>query len=301
MPWISVSLECDAGSVEPFSDALIDAGAIAIDVSDLAAGTAEERPLLGGQGGPADLGWSRALVRALFPHDADVPSLVTLACGAAGIDAGAVYRLDSVDDQDWVRITQAQFVPQQVCERLWIVPTWHAAPDPHAISIVLDPGLAFGTGAHPTTRLCLRWLDARIQGGESVIDFGCGSGILAIAALKLGAATACGVDIDEGALLAAGRNAVQNQVSVRFVDAAEKLKEPADIVVANILANPLRVLAPLLAGLTREGGHIALSGVLADQAVEVCDAYRPWFDMNATEIEEGWVLLVGLKKQSPCM
>lgn len=161
---------------------------------------------------------------------------------------------------------------------------------------MLDPGLAFGTGTHPTTRLCLRWLDAHIRGGESVVDFGCGSGILAIAALKLGAAAACGVDVDERALLAARNNAVQNQVHVRFLDAAEKIGEPAQIVVANILANPLRVLAPLLAGLTEKRGRVVLAGILTGQAAEVRETYRSWFEMDMTESEDGWVLLSGLKK-----
>jgi ribosomal protein L11 methyltransferase len=295
MPWISVSLEANAEQVEPFSDALIDAGALAVDVSDAAAGTAQEQPVFGEPRPPMEGGWKRVLLTALFPPDTDVPSLLKLACHAAGMETTVSYRTAPVDDQDWVRVTQAQFAPQRICEGLWIVPSWHVAPEPKAINIVLDPGLAFGTGTHPTTRLCLRWLAAHIRGGESVIDFGCGSGILAIAALKLGAATVCGVDVDERALLAAQNNAMQNQVNAQFFDASDRLGAPAQIVVANILANPLRVLAPLLAGLTEKRGRVVLAGILEDQAVEVGDAYRSWFEMDTAESEDGWVLLSGLK------
>ena len=179
---------------------------------------------------------------------------------------------------------------------LWIVPSWHRAPDPAAINIVLDPGLAFGTGTHPTTRQCLRWLERNLSGGESVVDYGCGSGVLAIAALKLGAAQATGVDIDEQALLAARHNAMQNRADVSFHGAAETVADPAHIVVANILAHPLIVLAPVLARLTRARGRIALAGVLASQAGEVCTAYRPWFDIAAEDEEEEWALLAGMRR-----
>jgi ribosomal protein L11 methyltransferase len=169
-------------------------------------------------------------------------------------------------------------------------------PDPQALNIVLDPGLAFGTGTHPTTRLCLEWLDERIRGGETVIDFGCGSGILAIAALKLGAAEACGVDIDPDAVAAARRNAEQNAVDARFVSAAEGAGGPADVVVSNILAQPLRVLAPLLAKLTVRGGRLALSGILAEQAAEVQETYRAWYDFEPCREADGWILLSAVRR-----
>lgn len=296
MPWLSVSVEADPGCSERLSDALLEAGASAVDVSDAAAGTAQETPVFGEPGSAAVRGWERSRVNALFPEHADLPPVLAGAFAAAGIAADTPYRVERVDDQDWVRVTQDQFTPQQITPRLWIVPSWHAAPDPQAINIVLDPGLAFGTGTHPTTRLCLRWLESRVRGGESVLDFGCGSGILAIAALKLGAARACGIDIDEQALLAARHNAMQNQVSAVFLDAAEKLAQPAQIVVANILANPLRVLAPLLARLTAQQGRVVLSGVLETQADEVREAYRPWFVMDQAEHEDGWVMLSGMRK-----
>jgi ribosomal protein L11 methyltransferase len=205
--------------------------------------------------------------------------------------------VQSVADRDWVRETQAQFAPIRVSPRLWIVPSWHAAPDPAALNIVLDPGLAFGTGGHPTTRLCLNWLERAIGGGESVIDYGCGSGILAIAAMKLGAGSAVGIDIDAQALLAARGNAIQNRVEVEFRGAAARACPPADIVVANILARPLIVLAPLLAGLTAPGGRLALAGLLAAQAQDVHAAYDEWFDLGREGEEEGWVVLAGTRKE----
>ncbi len=295
MPWLSVSFEADADRVETLTDALLEAGALAADVSDAAAGTPQEQPIFGEPGAAAGRRWPRSLVTALFPADVELPAVLDRAFQVAGIAVTTPYRVDRVDDQDWVRVTQSQFTPQQISERLWIVPSWHAAPNPQAINIVLDPGLAFGTGTHPTTRLCLRWLDRHIRGGESVIDFGCGSGILAIAALKLGAANAYGVDVDQQALLAARHNAMQNQVNAGFFDAADRLGRPAQIVVANILANPLRVLAPLLAGLTEPHGQVVLSGILEEQADEVREAYRPWFAMDTTDREGGWVLLSGVK------
>jgi ribosomal protein L11 methyltransferase len=297
--WLSVSFVTAADHVEAFADALTEAGAMAVDISDAAAGTAMEKPAFGEPGSAVERPWERGLVTALFPADTNLPAAMEQAFSAAGLAQDAPYRVERVDDKDWVRATQSQFVPQQISERLWVVPSWHAAPDPDAVNIVLDPGLAFGTGAHPTTRLCLRWMAANLRGAESVIDFGCGSGILAIAALKLGSAVAYGIDVDEQALLAARSNAVQNQVAIQFHDGADKIEVPAQIVIANILANPLRVLAPLLARLTQPCGRVVLSGILAAQAVEVNAAYLPWFEMDTTEHDDGWVLLSGLRKRDP--
>jgi ribosomal protein L11 methyltransferase len=214
----------------------------------------------------------------------------------AGVPVVTAYEVTRLEDEDWVRRTQSQFVPQHVTPRLWVVPTWHEPPEPRAINIVLDPGLAFGTGTHPTTRVCLQWLDEIVRGGESVIDFGCGSGILAIAAVKLGAKDASGVDIDPQAVEAAQRNARQNAVEATFVSAAEGLRGPAQIVVANILAKPLIVLAPLLASLTKAGGRLALSGILVEQADEVRHAYAAWYDFEPPRDEAGWVLLSGIRR-----
>jgi ribosomal protein L11 methyltransferase len=292
MAWLSVIFEIPAACVDAVADALLDAGALAVDVADADAGTDAERALFAEPGAPPPGGWRSNRVTALFDAGVDLAA----ALRAAGLPQTMPLHVERVDDRDWVRATREQFTPQRVSPRLWIVPSWHAPPDPRAANVVLDPGLAFGTGTHPTTRLCLRWLAAHLRGGETVVDYGCGSGILAIAALKLGAAAAWGVDIDAQALLAARRNAVQNQVDAHFVAAADRVGRAADIVVANILAHPLIVLAPLLAGLTVHAGRVLLSGILAEQADEVRAAYRSWFDMDITEHDEGWVLLGGRRR-----
>lgn len=296
MPWLSATLIVDARCVETLSDALIERGALSVDVSDAAAGTPRERPLFAEPGSAPALNWTVNRLVALFAHDADIASLVPEALAQASLPPTTPYGIDRVDDKDWVRLTQAQFTPQQITPRLWVVPTWHEVVDAAAINIRLDPGLAFGTGTHPTTRLCLRWLDARLKPGTSVIDYGCGSGILAIAAVKLGAARAQGIDIDEQAVLAARNNALQNQAEVSFFAAADELHAQAEVVMANILANPLAVLAPLLAQLTAAGGTVVLSGILAEQAADVREAYRAWFDMHTTEREGEWVLLAGTRR-----
>ena len=295
MAWLAVSFTVDAAGVEGLSDVLLKCGAISVDVTDAAAGTADEHALFGEPGEPAVGEWAASRVSALFKEGQNIASVIA-ALHAAGLDSAVAVDVKQVADQDWVRATQNQFQPVRVSSRLWVVPTWHAAPDPAAINLVIDPGLAFGTGTHATTRLCMKWLDTNLRGGESVLDYGCGSGILGIAALKLGAARATGVDIDPLALLAARDNAMQNQVHMAFVAAEGDAPEPADIVLANILANPLTLLAPLLARLTRRGGHILLSGVLEHQAREVEDAYRAAFDLAPLEHDDGWVLISGSKR-----
>jgi ribosomal protein L11 methyltransferase len=195
-----------------------------------------------------------------------------------------------------VRLTQSQFDPIAISPRLWIVPTWHKAPDESAINIKLDPGLAFGTGSHPTTRLCLRWLDAHIRGGETVLDYGCGSGILAIAAAKFGAGKAWGVDIDPQAVESARYNAEQNDVVAEFYLPDTIPNEQADIVVANILTNPLKAMAPMLADRVKHGGRLVMSGILESQARDVESVYRPWFDFEPAACDEGWTRLDGVKR-----
>jgi ribosomal protein L11 methyltransferase len=295
MPWLSASFVVETASVDEVSDALMELGALSVEVSDADAGTEWERPIFDEPDGARAGEWVRGRMSALFAIDADVPALMRDAFGEAGVPPTTAYEVTRIEDEDWVRRTQAQFTPQHVTDRLWVVPTWHEAPDPDALNIVLDPGLAFGTGTHPTTRLCLRWLDAKLRGGESVVDFGCGSGILAIAALKLGAARASGVDIDPQAVSAANRNAEQNGVIATFVTAAEHL-QPVQVVVANILAKPLIVLAPLIADLTLPGGALALSGILLEQADEVRDAYGAWYDFEPAQDEAGWVLLSAVRR-----
>lgn len=297
MAWLSISFEVAAADVEAVSAALLEAGAASVDVADADAGSPAEQPIFAGSGNGTPHPWRRSLVSALVAEGTDATAFVSASCARAGIPPPR-YRARPVAEQDWVRASRDQFAPIRVSPRLWIVPSWHEAPDPDAVNILLDPGLAFGTGDHPSTRLALRWLERTIRGGESVLDYGCGSGILAIAAMKLGAGRADGVDIDEQALLAARRNAMHNRVQAHFHSAAGALRQPAQIVVANILAHPLIVLAPLLARLTERHGRLALAGLLAEQAGEVRAAYESWFDFDAPELDEGWALLSATRRPS---
>jgi ribosomal protein L11 methyltransferase len=231
---------------------------------------------------------------ALCEVQAEPEQLLLRACNLAGI-AVPVHELRSVPDEDWVARSREQFGPIRVSATLWIVPTWRSPPEPDAINLVLDPGLAFGTGSHPTTRLCLQWLERSIAGGETVLDYGCGSGILAIAALKLGARRAVGVDIDPDAVATARANARRNDVAGEFLEDCAPLTFTADLVIANILANPLKLLAPILASRCRHGGQIALSGILPDQVRDVESCYSPWIAFVPPAETEGWVCLSGVK------
>lgn len=297
MPWLCAILHVAEPAVEDLSDALLAAGALAVDVQDAAAGTSAERPIFAEPGEALATGWQTNRVSALFAIDADLHLLIPEALAEAGIAPASEFHVERVEDADWVRLTQSQFQPLQITQRLWVVPSWHELPDPAAVNIVLDPGVAFGTGAHPTTRLCLRWLDEVVTPDADVLDYGCGSGILAIAAMKLGARSARGIDIDPQAVLAAKDNAGRNRVKADFAAATDDLPvDPAQIVVANILANPLTVLAPLLAQLTLPGGRIALSGILIEQTQSVLNAYAENFEMHSTDHDDGWVLLTGFRR-----
>jgi ribosomal protein L11 methyltransferase len=296
MAWLSVSFEMAAADVEAMADALLEAGAASVDVADAGAGSTAEQAIYAEAGADSVLPWRRSRVSALFDEKADIAALLAGVCARAGVSLPR-HTVQPVAERDWVQATQDQFTPIRISPRLWIVPSWHAVPDPRAVNIRLDPGIAFGSGSHPSTRLCLLWLERVIRGGETVLDYGCGSGVLAVAAMKLGAASAVGVDIDEQALLAARRNAMHNQVQATFHNAAEVVRRPARIVVANILAHPLVVLAPLLARLTAPRGRLALAGLLAQQADEVRSAYEPWFDFGVPEEEEGWALLSGARRE----
>jgi ribosomal protein L11 methyltransferase len=296
MAYQALALTVAAAAVEPLSDALVEAGALAVDVADADAGTPLESPLFAEPGEDPARAWPRARLQALFAADADVAAVLAAACAAAGLPVPAAPAVTPVAEQDWVRLTQSQFTPLRITGRLWVVPSWCEPPEPSAINLLIDPGLAFGTGSHATTRLCLGWLDATLRGGERVIDYGCGSGILAIAALKLGASSATGVDIDPQALLAARDNAAHNSVAAEFLPAQGARLEPADVLVANILTNPLKLLAPMLAQLVRPGGRLALSGVLAQQAEEVAGVYSRFFALEPPRQDEDWVLIAGVRR-----
>lgn len=294
--WLSVSLPTDEEHANPLSEALMEQGALAVSIEDADAGTEAETPQFGEPGSPAAPLWQNSRVIALFEPAEDLLQRIAAAALIGGVSDLSAIRIEEVAEQDWVRLTQAQFEPIRITDALWIVPSWHAAPNPEATNLVLDPGLAFGTGSHPTTRLCLEWLCANIRGGENVLDYGCGSGILGIAAARLGADPVMGVDIDDNALIAARDNANNNQVSMALRHTREALDETFDVVVANILTNPLCVLAPLLAARVAPGGHIVLSGVLASQADEVIAAYAPYLSLHVGATHDGWVRLEGMRK-----
>ena len=274
MPWASITLELDPLQAEALSEALLESGAESVALD------------------PAE-----ALMRvtALAGAGADPAALVARAAGAAGLPSPP-FAVTRLQDEDWVRRSQSQFGPIQIADRLWIVPSWHTPPDPGAIVVRLDPGLAFGTGSHASTRLALKYLAQNVRKADRVLDYGCGSGILAIVAAKLGAGEVAAVDVDPQALETTAANASHNGVGLR-VAAPESL--PAgkfDLVLANILAGPLITLEPLLAARTRKGGRIVLSGILESQAAEVAAAYARDFDAGVIAREEGWALVGGERK-----
>lgn len=297
MAWLTLIADTDAQHAEALSEALLERGALSVDLLDADADTPDEQAIFGEPGEPPPGVWQHNRISALFDNDRDVSAILQAATAAIGLIHLPVHHIETLADSDWVRLTQSQFEPIPISPRLWIVPTWHTPSDPAAINIVLDPGLAFGTGSHPTTRLCLRWLDNNLTDGVSVLDYGCGSGILAIAALKLGASSAVGVDVDKQAVMASRDNALANQVAhAEFYLPDNDPRGSYDLVVANILTNPLRMLAPLLAGATKQGGQIVLSGILQEQADDVMAIYRQWFDLNTPVFEEGWSCLSGRKR-----
>ena len=290
----TLSFDAAADAAERWADALLNAGALSVDVADPHAGTPGETPLYAEPGGSGTALWPVSRLTALF--DAAVDAETALAKAAASLDESVpAHRRAAIADADWVRETQAQFVPIRVTDRLWIVPSWREPVDTGAINIVLDPGLAFGTGSHPTTLLCLRWLAANVERGASVLDYGCGSGILAIAAAKLGAGPVTGVDVDPQAIAASRANADANGVAAEFCSPDRLAVAPVDIVVANILANPLELIAPLLAGRVRADGRIVLSGILEPQADRVAAAYARWFNIAPWGSADGWTALVGVR------
>lgn len=297
MPWVNARIIADAQQAEALGDALMDAGALSVTVEDADAGTPAETPQYGEPGMETHTVWERSVLSALF--DADQPVRDIVAACAAELHVDAELTIEDVPETDWVRATQAQFDPIPIGGPLWIVPSWHTPPDTsaEAINLVLDPGLAFGTGSHPTTRMCLQWL-VRERPEGSVLDYGCGSGILAIAAAKLGAAEVVGVDIDPQAVRSAHDNAAANHVMAAFFDASNQLPAPYDVqrydvVLANILANPLRILAPALTARLKPGASLVLAGLLAEQAEELIGIYSPWLQLHVADTQEGWSLLVG--------
>ncbi|MGO1499728.1 MAG: 50S ribosomal protein L11 methyltransferase [Marinobacter sp.] len=293
MPWIQLQIPADPDTADQLEDLLMEIGADAVSMEDAA-----DQPLYEPDPGTTPL-WSQTTVTGLFQSDRDIDQLCSDVRNAwhqqtqqdlADID------VTLVEDKDWERAWMDDFHPLQFGERLWIVPSWADAPDPGAANLMLDPGLAFGTGTHPTTALCLEWLDGKDVTSKQVTDYGCGSGILGLAALLLGADHVVGVDTDPQALEASRENARRNDVDETKLDVYLPKDEPdtkADVMLANILAQPLIGLAPHLAALTKKGGDLVLSGILSNQAREVMEAYEPWFIMDEPAQREEWIRLTG--------
>lgn len=299
MSYRELVVELAREHAEALSDALIELGALSVSVEDADADTPDEQPLFGEPGlTPERTAWQRSRVIALLTETADPAVLLAAAANEIGLDAAPAFSVREVEEQDWVRVTQSQFDPIPIGERIWVVPSWHDAPDPDALVLELDPGLAFGTGSHPTTRLCMEWLEQTVQAGQSVLDYGCGSGILAILAKKCGAGDVTGIDIDPQAVESARHNSARNRADVAYGLPDDCPAGEFDIVVANILSNPLKLMASMLASKVKPGGRIALSGVLARQADEVASVYARYVDISVWREHEGWVCLAGTRRES---
>ncbi|WP_421266143.1 50S ribosomal protein L11 methyltransferase [Aeromonas veronii] len=290
MPWIQIRINATAKTADKVSNMLLGRGAQAVTFMD-----AKDVPVYEPMPGETPL-WGETEVMGLFDAETDPAPTIAFFQQIFGENVG--YKVEQLEDKDWVREWMDHFHPMQFGERLWICPSWRDVPNPDAVNVMLDPGLAFGTGTHPTTALCLQWLDGLDLTGKTVVDFGCGSGILGIAALKLGAARVIGIDIDPQAIQAsrdnAARNGVADQIEL-YLPADQPQDVEADVVVANILAGPLRELAPLIAGHGKPCSLMALSGVLESQAPELETIYGQWFEMDPTAVKEEWCRLSGRK------
>lgn len=290
MPWIQLKINATDKNAETLGDVLSDSGAVSVTFID-----AKDNPVFEPMPGETLL-WGETDIVALYEGETDMVQVMAYLNDQFGNDFR--YKLEPLEDKDWVREWMDQFHPMQFGKRLWICPSWREAPDPDAVNVMLDPGLAFGTGTHPTTALCLQWLDGQDLTGKTVVDFGCGSGILAIAALKLGAKRVVGVDIDPQAIQASKENAKRNGVEDKielYLPQDQPQDLVGDVLVANILAGPLEELAPLMQGLVKRGGPLALSGLLPSQAEKLREVYGQWFDMDPATEQDEWIRLNGIK------
>ncbi|MEZ5607833.1 MAG: 50S ribosomal protein L11 methyltransferase [Burkholderiaceae bacterium] len=288
-------LICPESAVEPISDALEALDALSVSAEDADADTQAEHALFGEPGLPPPApGWTRTTVVALFTQEAAAREAGVLLAAQDFFAGSQVQSVAPVPEQDWVRLTQSQFDPVAITPEFWIVPSWHQVPAAATRVIRLDPGLAFGTGTHPTTRMCLRWIAERPLAGQRVLDYGCGSGILAIGAALHGASTVDAVDIDPAAVQSTQANAAANGVQLNS-GLPEAAHGVYDTVLANILATPLKVLAPLLCAHVAAGGSLVLAGILQRQTEELQLAYRPWLDLQVADAQEGWVLMTATR------
>ena len=293
MPWIQLKLNTTGAQAEAIGDVLMESGSVSITFMD-----SPDTPVFEPLPGETRL-WGDTDVMALYDAETDMAAVIAQLQQSPLLGNDFVHKIEQLEDKDWEREWMDNFHPMRFGQRLWICPSWREVPEPEAVNVMLDPGLAFGTGTHPTTALCLEWLDGLDLVGKTVVDFGCGSGILAIAALKLGAARAVGIDIDPQAITASRDNAERNGVSDRlelYLPKDQPQDLLGDVVVANILAGPLRELAPLISVLPKSGGHLGLSGILESQAESVADAYREKFVLDPIAEREEWCRITGIAR-----
>ncbi|MGC9421933.1 50S ribosomal protein L11 methyltransferase [Vibrio sp.] len=294
MPWIQIKLNATNQNAEPISDMLMEkTGALSVTFLD-----AKDTPVFEPLPGETRL-WGDTDVLALYDAEIDTQRVIQQIQASQLLADGFAYKIEQIEDKDWEREWMDNFHPMKFGQRLWICPSWREIPEPNAVNVLLDPGLAFGTGTHPTTALCLQWLDSLDLSDKTVIDFGCGSGILAIAAIKLGAAKVIGIDIDPQALLASKDNAARNGVADKievYLPQNQPENLMADVVVANILAGPLRELSPVIKSLIKPGGQLAMSGVLNTQAQDVANYYRDELSIDPIIEQEEWCRITGRKQ-----
>lgn len=290
MPWIQVNTIVEEALAEPLSDALMDIGAVSVTFAETG-----EQEIFEPEIGTTPI-WDHTKVMGLFDAEVDSAALLLLLSQIMPQITPGAYRVEQIEDKDWIREWMDQFHPMRFGQNLWIVPSWLSAPEPDAVNLLLDPGMAFGTGTHPTTAMCLRWLDQNPPIGQSVIDYGCGSGILAIAAAKLGAVDVQGTDIDPQAIVASIDNAQRNQVEIQFALVKDFHAQPVDCLIANILAGPLKQLAAEFNQHVKSGGQLVLSGLLATQADDLVTHYRDFgFELDTLITQDEWALLAGRK------
>ncbi|NRA61858.1 MAG: 50S ribosomal protein L11 methyltransferase [Psychrobium sp.] len=293
MPWIQLKINSTSEHAEHLGDILTDSGALSVTFLD-----AKDNPVFEPLPGETRL-WGETDIVALYEGEQDMSAVMNFLRQQPELGENFAHKVEPLEDKDWVREWMVNFHPMKFGKRLWICPSWRDVPDPTAVNVMLDPGLAFGTGTHPTTALCLQWLDGLDLEGKTLVDFGCGSGILAIAALKLGAKRVIGIDIDPQAILASKENARRNNVADQielYLPQDQPSDIIADVLVANILAGPLEDLAPLMQGLVKSGGPLSLSGLLPSQANRLIDVYSEWFDMDPATEQDEWIRLSGIKK-----
>ncbi len=294
MSFKQLKIKVDSEKADLLGDAFFAEDALSVSVEDQFEGTEFEEPIFNEPGMEVEKLWQHSLLVVLLTEDSDIDQIVSNVQKKTKLNFD--YEIENIDDQDWVRLTQSQFEPIKITDKLFIVPSWHELPVADATGIILDPGLAFGTGSHPTTFMCLEWLAKNVSATDNLLDYGCGSGILAITAAKLGAKKVTGVDIDKQAIESSLYNAEVNQTQVNFFLPDKFNPATYDIVIANILSNPLRMLASALSGYVCKGGKIVLSGILDSQIEEMSSIYQEWFDMQVYKVMDGWVCLEGIKR-----